>query len=200
MSAVHFYTQDDKPHLGGYIVGGDPATWYPDLWRWLVEDYGVRSVVDVGCGEGHALRFFEDCGSKVLGIDGVAQSHKAVRTHDYANGPLHVEHIGRFDLCWSCEFVEHVEERFVANFLATFACAEIVLMTHAEPGQQGWHHVNCQTADYWKGALAACGFAFDPELTAVTRELADLNLDPYNHFLRSGLAFRKSETAARMAT
>ena len=190
------------PHLGGYIPGGDPATYYPDLWRWLVEDYGVGSMIDVGCGEGHAINFFEDLGCRVLGIDGVSQPlpREKFWQNDYTRYPF-PEPIGAtffpevdpFDLVWSCEFVEHVEERYVPNFLETFKLAPIVLMTHAESGQQGHHHVNCRTADYWKGVLAAIGFQFDEQLTVVTRELASINDSPYNHYRRSGLAFRRFE-------
>lgn len=93
------------------------------------------------------------------------------------------------DLVWSCEFVEHVEEQFVRNFLATFACAKYVLMSHALPGQDGHHHVNCRSADYWIGALAAIGYKHDETLTQVTRELAAQNTVPWNHYKRSGLAF-----------
>ena len=184
------------PHLGGYIPGGDPATYYPDLWRWLVEDYGVGSVIDVGCGEGHAVEFFmEHLGrGNVYGIDGV-ETHPDVAWYevwDYTNGP-YVAFLDEADLVWSCEFVEHVEERFMENFLETFRCSsDLILMTHAEPGQAGHHHVNCQTADYWKGALASIGFSFDKQLTAVTRELAAINDNPWNHYRRSGLAFRRN--------
>ena len=55
-----FYIDSANPHLGGYIVGGDDATYYPHLWDWLVSARGVKSVVDVGCGEGHAARYFAD--------------------------------------------------------------------------------------------------------------------------------------------
>ncbi len=182
-------------HLGGYIRGGDPATYYEVLWTWLVNDYGVRSVIDVGCGEGHALKFFRDLGCAVIGIDGVAQEDPAIIQHDYTEAawPLDV-HVEHPDLVWSCEFVEHVEERFMLNFLLTFAHAETVLMTHAETGQQGHHHVNCQSADYWKGAMAAIGYEFDPWLSTLTRELASENTNPHNHFIRSGLAFKRYDT------
>lgn len=178
-------------HLGGFVPGGDPATQYPDMWRWLVESEQVRSVLDVGCGDGQAVRFFRDLGCYCVGIDGIPQDAIDTVEHDYTTGkwvaPLD------FDLLWSCEFVEHVEERFMPNFLATFACAKTVLLTHAEPGQGGWHHVNLQNADYWKGALAAIGYGYDDQLTFATRELARRNGDPYNHFRRSGLAFRRYE-------
>lgn len=179
-------------HLGGYVSGGDPATYYPDLWNWLVMDFGIRSIIDVGCGDGVAVRHFEGLlpatvgFNRVHGVDGIQQDHPLIRKYDYTTG-LYVP--GSFDLCWSCEFVEHVEERYVPNFLATFACAKYVLMTHAEPGQQGHHHVNCRGQEYWVGAMAAIGYTLDSALTRVVRELAAKNTNPYNHFKRSGLAF-----------
>jgi len=179
-------------HLGGYVEGGDAATYFPDLWRWLVDTWEIGSVVDVGCGEGHALRFFRDLGVTVIGVDGIEQPDSSIITHDYTQGPLSA--MQEVDLAWSCEFVEHVEERYVPNFLATFARARYVLITHGEPGQPGWHHVNNQPADYWRGALAAVGYEYDEVLTFQARRLAGLNDDPYNHFRRSGLAFRRYET------
>jgi hypothetical protein len=167
----------------------------------------VKSVIDVGCGEGHALKWFRDQGCTVLGIDGVDQDDPDIMRHDYTTGPLHngakqelwkyVEPYGnppqlpQADLVWCCEFVEHVEERFVPNFLSTFELSDLVLMTHAEPGQQGHHHVNTQTPMYWQGVMAAIGYELDPGLTDMTRGLAAMNSNPYNHFARSGLAFVK---------
>jgi hypothetical protein len=53
-------TDPKLAHLGGYVEGGDPATYYPDLWKWFVETLMVRSVIDVGCGDGVALKYFRD--------------------------------------------------------------------------------------------------------------------------------------------
>lgn len=185
-------------HLGGYVVGGDDATWYPDLWRWLVEKQHVRSVIDIGCGEGHALKFFRELGCRVLGIDGIRQDDPAICHHDFTLGPWG-QTIGSSDdpwgvpadLIWCCEFVEHVEERYVPNFLAAFKTAKLVLMTHAEPGQDGYHHVNCQPSAYWIGAMAAISYELDQTLTMQTRALASINPNPWNHYVRSGLAFRR---------
>lgn len=185
-------------HLGGYVSGGDDATFYPDLWNWLVRDFGIRSVIDVGCGDGVAVRHFEGLIApltihrrpSVIGIDGCQQESSNIHQWDYTTGPLgyRIE----FDLCWSCEFVEHVEERYVPNFLATFACAKHVLMTHAVPGQAGHHHVNLRPPDYWIGVMAAIGYSFDRALTSSARGLAGLNMSPWNHFVRSGLAFTRN--------
>lgn len=187
---TQFYVEEERPHLGGYIPGGDPATHFPDLYRWLV-DNGVKSVIDVGCGEGRTIDYFHQLGCRVLGIDGIEQAHPNITCHDYTQGPLAIR--DPFDLAWSCEFVEHVEEEYISNFLTTFQCANAVLMTHAEPGQLGHHHVNCQYASYWKGTMAAAGFRFDEGFTQEARARAALNTFPINHFARSGLAFTRAK-------
>ncbi len=194
----HPRTNTDEGHLGGYIralpsdpqlAHGDCATWSPDLWRWAVKTFEADSVLDVGCGEGHAAELFQSLGCRVRGIDGSRQAFAASRipddhrVHDYTAGPYVPEQA--WDLVWSCEFVEHVEERFTHHFLATFAAArKAILMTFATPGQPGWHHVNCQPRRYWVDKVERLGFCLDDELTAEARRLAD-----GGHFARKGLVF-----------
>jgi cyclopropane fatty-acyl-phospholipid synthase-like methyltransferase len=179
-------------HLGGYIAGGDPATQYPDLWAWLVAIKGVSSVLDVGCGDGAAMYVFDQLGCDVRGVDGVAQIDPRIAHHDFTLAPWTI--VDDVDLVWSCEFVEHVEEQYIGNFLAAFKRGRAVLMTHASPGQQGHHHVNCRTDDYWVGVMAATGYQLDGDLTRDTRAIASANTDPNNHYARSGLAFTRRET------
>lgn len=174
-------------HLGGFVPGGDPNTYYPKLWAWLKEKLDVKSVIDVGCGDGVAIDFFASLGCDVQGVDGVFTQHSAVTIWDYTKGPLTTDR--QFDLCWSCEFVEHVEERYVGNFLKTFGCADIVAMTHAVPGQAGHHHVNCRDADYWKRQLASVGFSFDLELTTEAREITRQDEASHNYFALTGMVF-----------
>lgn len=193
--------EEDRPlmlakhgHLGGYIYGGDPWTYCPTLWQFLIDDLAVKSVLDVGCGDGQAVKFFRDQrGVQAIGIDGVEQEPEWIFTHDFTTGPIGTAALD-YDLVWSCEFVEHVEERYLPNFVETFKRGKLVLMTHAFPGQGGWHHVNCREADYWVGVMAGAGYAFDPALTEVARELAAKEPPgESNHFARSGLAFVRNE-------
>lgn len=176
-------------HLGGYIRGGDPATLYPQLWDWLYRELNVRSVIDVGCGEGWALRHFRELGCTVTGIDGIPQDDPDILHWDYTYGEFQFK--GNADLVWCCEFVEHVEEQYVPNFLETFKLGRMVVMTHATPGQPGWHHVNNQPAAYWRGALAAAGMRFSHSLTIQARSEAAKNPHPLNHFVRSGMVFHR---------
>ncbi|EED35420.1 conserved hypothetical protein [Luminiphilus syltensis NOR5-1B] len=190
-------------HLGGYISArhpdahqlsienGDPLTWSPTLWRWIVEELGVTSVLDVGCGEGHAAGFFLELGCDVQGVDGSAEAlrdsaiPKNHVRHDFTAGPYHP--LRRFDMVWSCEFVEHVEERYCENFLATFATAEqYIFMTAAPPGQPGWHHVNCQPSSYWVSKVEQRGFALSQHLTDRARAMVEPG-----HFAHTGLVFKR---------
>lgn len=182
---------DPKPHLGGFIHGGDSRTFCSRVWEWALSRFNVKSMVDIGCGEGHSTCWWSDHGCRVLGIEGsslaLVNSPRPflIRQHDYCNGPLILE--DRFDLAWSCEFVEHVEERFSGNFLATFQSAAIVMMTHAFPNQDGYHHVNCQKPEYWINRMKEFGFSFNSEDTAFSR-----TIQPDTYFGKSGLIFRKS--------
>lgn len=194
----------EEGHLGGYIRGnqskvptvfdnehGDPMTWTPDLWSWASEVLGVRSVLDVGCGEGHAAGFFRSLGCRVIGVDGSLQAMRDSVipdfhvVHDFVQGSYFPA--DDFDLVWSCEFVEHVEERYVDHFLATFESSRAYLMmTFAGPGQSGHHHVNCQNAGYWIERISSRGFVFEEDLTATSRSLAS-----QSHYRDAGLLFAR---------
>jgi len=179
-------------HLGGFLSNGDPDTMFPDMWNWLVETWEVRSVIDIGCGDGYALNYFRELGCTVVGIEGVPQDDPNIVQHDYETGPFRPEG-SPFDLAWSAEFLEHVEEQYIPNFMETFKAARFACVTHGEPGQPGWHHVNNAESSYWKGVFAANGFEFDEGLTAMTRALSSKNERPFNHYRRSGLAFRRRD-------
>jgi hypothetical protein len=174
-------------HLGGFIEGGDPMTWCPAVWQALL-DQGVQSVVDVGCGPGFACEWFHERGCIVTGIDGSETAERSFRVplrfvrHDYTAGPL----VLAADLAWSCEFVEHVEERCVPHFMTTFSGCRTVAMTFAEPGQAGHHHVNCQPAEYWVARFAESGLRFDEATTMALR-----GLETGTHFAARGMVFRR---------
>lgn len=180
-------------HLGGYVPGGDEATWYPHLWRYLVREFQVATMLDIGAAEGLTVDYFSGLGVDAYGIEGVPQPHDRVLRHDYTEGPWTGDPFlpARFDLGWSCEFVEHVEARHARNFIATFQLCDMLLMTHAQPGQAGHHHVNCQPAAYWTRRLERAGYVLDEGMTRETRLVARLNPSPWNHYAERGLAFRR---------
>jgi SAM-dependent methyltransferase len=190
-------------HLGGYVHGGDPGTWCPALWQWAMQTFQVRSVLDVGCGEGHSTRYFLEHGCEILGVEGCPQAIANtaipghVAGHDFTHGPFLPPQ--SFDLVWSCEFLEHVESQYEDNILQTFAHAgKAILVTHAFPGQtDGHHHVNCRPSSYWIRRIESLGFRCDVALTFQARTATLQDYHSFNHFARSGLVFMRDAAPRR---
>jgi SAM-dependent methyltransferase len=171
-------------HLGGCNVDGDPGTECPKMWKYIVDKYNIKSVLDIGCGFGYHLKYFKDfLGLEVQGVEGskiardVSFFPEKILAHDYTTGPSDLT--GSFDLCWSVEFVEHVDELGVHNFMKDFDKSKCVIMTHALPGQSGHNHVNCQPFTYWKQIFSEYGFIFDEDETNKIRKIA---MEDFNDF------------------
>lgn len=161
-------------HLGGAHEGGDSNTIMVDVWGWALTQYELKSVLDIGCGYGYTLKWFADHGlCQIKGIEGCHEYVEksvvpgCVVEHDFTTGPAPVAQ--PFDLVWSAEFVEHVEEQYIPNFMPAFQLARHAIITHAEPGQAGCHHVNCKSTSYWVGIFAQYGFQHDQERTDLLR-------------------------------
>jgi hypothetical protein len=156
--------------LASSLGGHEGLTQFDEgAFDYLAARFGVRSMVDVGCGPGGMVYYARSRGVRAVGVDGdpeVARGCPAVVEHDYTRGPLF---LGEFDLGWSTEFVEHVEERYVGNYLETFRGCKAVFLTAAVPGQPGYHHVNCRPREYWVARFAEAGFRLDEEATAGVR-------------------------------
>jgi SAM-dependent methyltransferase len=169
------HPQDLPSHLGGHegeTHNDDGALSY------LIEKLNIKSMLDIGCGPGGMVKLAREKGLNVLGVDGddkvtrddIVKEHLVI--HDYATGPYLPSKI--FDLGWSVEFVEHVEKKFMSNFLETFKSCKYVAMTHALPGQPGHHHVNCMPFEYWAGAMEAFGFEIMVEETNDMRKASTM--------------------------
>lgn len=182
-------------HLGGFYTTVDKSSHCPKMFKYLIEKLNIKSVLDVGCGMGYQMQEFMKYCDDVMGIDGsvYAKQNSPVKEnifqHDYTIGELETE--DRYDLCWCCEFVEHVEPQYVDNFLSTFAFCKYVAMTHAIPGQGGHHHVNCQPKEYWIENMKRYGFEYDEDFTQILKNISKEREDHLTHFSSTGLFFRK---------
>ncbi len=184
-------TDAERPDLGGDIRHGDGSTFAPRLWRYLVERHAITSVLDVGCGEGHAVRFFHRLGLIAHGIDGLrANIERAVfpiALHDLLASP----YVMPVDLVWSCEVAEHIHPDKVDFFLDTLINGRVVAMTHALPDQPGHHPVNCQPQEYWIEHMFRRGYHLAHDYVFF-REVAGRD-ECYNYFQTSGLLFLRNQ-------
>lgn len=149
----------------------------------------MRSMLDVGCGPGGMVELAVELGIDAHGIDGDSTLRFADPSRftvwDFTHG---VPPLRPYDLAYSCEFLEHVEARFVENFMPCFAECAFAVVTFAPPGKPGHHHVNCQPAEYWIELFQRHGLDYDRDLTDVLR----LRSRMAREFMReTGLFFRR---------
>ena len=115
----------------------------------------VRSVVDVGCGEGAWLAAFRKLGvDDVFGLDGeyIADSVLQIPRDRFQAFDLSKPFaLGRtFDLAISLEVAEHLPADSAAGFVKSLArLAPAILFSAAIPFQGGNHHINEQWPDKW---------------------------------------------------
>ena len=153
---------------------------------------GCRSYLDIGCGPGGMLDEAYNLGYYVQGIDGDNTIKRnlpnSVVIHDFTTGPY--EFPSTYDLVWSCEFVEHVEQKFLDNFMKVFQKGRTVCMTYAPPGKKGHHHVNCNTKEYWIDTFTQYGFVFNEKLTQEVKRHSSMEREFFREY---GLVFEQCE-------
>jgi hypothetical protein len=179
----------NKPHLGGNFFKKDPATFCPSAWKYIIEKFQFQSVTDVGSGKGYAGKWFFDQGLDTTCIEGLEENvnnslYPAI-LHDLTERPF----IKSVDFVNCIEVVEHIEEQYLENLLTTLCQGRYLLMTHAIPGQKGWHHVNCQLSDYWINHLKSKNFELLTDDTKTIQNLA--NNDGAKHIARNGMLFQR---------
>ena len=178
------YVNKDLPaHLGGH---NNETHLDNGVLDYMINKYGVESFLDIGCGPGGMCELAASKGLRVLGVDGdyTLEHKQPTIIHDYTTGPAPIT--DKFDMAWSCEFLEHVAEEYMDHYMNSFKQAKYVVCTYAVPGQWGHHHVNCQTIDYWKEKFSNYNFKFSALETMTLRDKSTMKA---NHFFRSGLFF-----------
>lgn len=161
-------------HLGGHSNVTNLDTGVLD---WVIDRYSIKSFLDLGCGPGGMVEYAHSLGLKSIGIDGdytlKRPDNSRYILHDFTTGPLHVEE--KFGLGWTTEFVEHVEEKYIPNYMPVLSACKYMVMTYAPPGHGGHHHVNENTQEYWIETLAEWGFVFHENETNSIREYTTMH-------------------------
>jgi len=173
-------------HLGGHnnVTNIDRGS-----FSYLKSAITLNSVLDIGCGPGGMKKVVEGHGKKWTGIDGDSSAIKGVENtilHDYTTGSCKLDQ--EFDLAWSVEFLEHVEEQYVPNFMENFAQCKYAFVTAALPGTPGHHHVNCKPSEYWIDIFSSYGLHYNEKQTDILKQVSDMRK---SFFKRCGLFFKR---------
>jgi hypothetical protein len=181
----------DPTMYKGYLGGHNWITHTDyDTLSYLKTKFDIKTMLDIGCGPGGQIRVAQSLDIDAVGIDGdsrVIQENSDLTIYecDYTKTTIDT---GNYDLGWSCEFVEHVAEQYVDNFMKTFALCKYVCMSFAPPGTPGNHHVNCRPAEYWISVFKKYGLEYNEEITSEIRKISGMKRD----FIRNnGLFFEK---------
>jgi len=124
----------------------------------------VRSVLDVGCGDGSWLSVFRKLGvDDILGIDGDyvdPNSLQIPKDHFQAFDLTKPLILGRsFDLVISLEVAEHLPADCAGIFVESLTrVAPIILFSAAIPFQGGNQHVNERWQDKWAELFETHGY------------------------------------------
>ena len=182
----------DSNGLPGHLGGHQNETHVDEgALDYLIDKFDIKSYLDIGCGPGGMVELAHTKGLISSGVDGDFTLDRPDSTryilHDYTTGPAPVE--GLWDIGWSCEFLEHVAEQYMDNYMDTFMKCKRVVVTHAFPGQGGHHHVNEQDSNYWFQQFGRRGFLLDMVTTDQLRQASTMQ----QRYIRvSGLVFFNS--------
>ena len=179
-----------RQDLGGNCRYGDHRSITPRLWQHFIDRFGIQSMLDVGSGEGHAARYFFRQGVIAHAIDGapsnINRSRFPAALHDLTTGP----YMFPCDLVLCVETIEHIGSKFETHVLDTLCNADIVAMTHALPGQSGYHHVNCRPEEYWVSEMNERGYMLALENEEYRQLAVEEVSDAY--FAETGLVFLRA--------
>ena len=180
----------NAPHVGGNVVEGDPFTYAPSVWDYLIRRFALASVLDLGSGLGYSAQYFHNQGLQVLAVDGMEENCLGAVYPTVQIDLTKSKVLANVDLVHCQEVVEHIEEKYVHNLLASLACGKFIVMTNALKGQGGHHHVNEQPTEYWINHLRKYNYEVLAEDTSRVRKLAEKNGAIY--LAKTGLVLARS--------
>ena len=173
-------------HLGGHL---NKTNIDGPLLSYIKERFKVKSMLDIGCGPGGMKEVANNMNIDWYGIDGdpaVIEDTEYSLVHDFTLGETKIDKT--FDLIWCTEFLEHVEEKYIPNYMPLFELGKIAVVTAAPPGWPGFHHVNCREESYWVNIFKEYDLRYSKELTNEFKSLSQMRK---NFFKRAGMVFLK---------
>lgn len=164
---------DEKFFITNREEGLKMGEWFIPLLKGV---FNLKSLIDVGCGTGHYLyHCIKNNIYDVFGLEGSQNAwplllvdKKLIKLHDLRK-PIFLNK--KWDLALSIEVAEHIDKRFVNNYL-NILCnhADTIVLTAAPPKQGGTAHVNERPKDWWINKFAKNNYYYNEDLTVKLKE------------------------------
>ena len=179
-------------HLGGHT---DKTNIDEGLLNYLIKKYKINSFLDIGCGLGGVVKIMKEKGIDAKGLEGDLNAIESSLVKDNIE-KIDFSKIGfsskkKFDLGYSCEVLEHIDEIYIDNIMSAFKACKIIVMTAAPPKWPGHHHVNCRNHEYWIKMFNKYNFYHYPYETEMCRNNSTMNHKKKNNkkFMKHRLLF-----------
>lgn len=142
------YADKDYPFYSGPGSGEEAGSPYADCVNAFIEAHGVRSVIDLGCGDFRVGRQIARPAVDYMGIDIVepliyanqkrfANDHIQFRCLDIISDEL-----PKGDLCLVREVLQHLSNAQISAILLKLRAFQWVIVTESEPGPLGLFRPN----------------------------------------------------------
>ena len=162
--------------------------------KFLKNCLNIKTMIDIGCGLGYQVKIAKELGINAWGIDGDPNVNPDILI-DYTKKSYRPSY--DIDLAWSVEFLEHVPERFINNYMETFERCRYIVCTASYFSSK--RHYNVQDIDYWIRLFRENGFVYSSYLKGSV--LRNSTMKPYDTgslnsltFLQcSGMAFYRND-------
>lgn len=189
------YERNTMNEVASHLGGHGNKTWFDrGSLRWMVNNYNVQSMVDVGCGPGGQVAQAKALGIEAIGIDGDHTVNPDVLI-DFTEQTWDTDR--QFDLAWSVEFLEHVAEEYMDNYMQIFKkCKYIICTASTWPGPL---HVNCKPKQWWIDKFAESGFTYSEHLYQEILKASTMDkknnpeTGPMTWLERTGMVYVKNE-------
>ena len=158
--------------------GGHNNYDHPDYGAlmWMKNNFNIKSMVDIGCACATHVKIAREHGIDAIGVDGdwSIPYYEFRKWNDYTKSScLLLEE--SYELGWSVEFVEHIEEKYSDNYMTDFKKCKYVILTSSVV--DGVHHVNVIPVSYWIDLFESHGFVYDEENTKKLKEVSTMSTD-----------------------
>jgi hypothetical protein len=162
-----------------------------NLATYIAEQYKGEKLLDIGCGNGAYVDYFNTNNIDTIGVDGTDFPGSGRKVWDLSE-PFPDDFIEDKRQIMCLEVAEHIPQKYEKIFLDNVIkfSKDQIIMSWAVPGQGGHGHVNEQSHEYVIDIMKTRGFYFDLKATDEIRNY--MKFDHCWWFKNSLFVFKKN--------